>query len=66
MWTVLMITSEELLEATIPVNSRFIKGFICNILIQVHINNLSKMNFSGVYDNHKQLREAYKLIKSLL
>lgn len=66
MWTVLMITSDEMLEATIPVNSRFIKGFICNQLIQLHEDTLKKMNFSGIYDNHKQLREVYKNLKIVL
>lgn len=66
MWTVLMITSGELLEATISVNSRFIKGFICNQLIQLHENTLKTMSFSGIYDNHKQLREVYKTLKIVL
>ncbi len=62
----LMLTSNEILEAKTPSESRFIEGFIASVLIEVHVDNLKNHKFIGLYDNNKHLNEVYRHLKIIL
>lgn len=58
----LMITT----NGKIPCNSRFVKTTFSLCIIGCTLDQMSSMNFSGVYGNNRHLNLVYKELKTLL